>query len=80
MFAEHDLAVEFLDPPPGGRAATLRVASGGADFCLTGVTYYLFAIGRRAPGSTRGSLPQCTSEAHWRPSWRPGLTLPSPQT
>lgn len=50
LFAEHGLEVEILDPPSGGGAAnTLRVASGGADFCLTGVTYYLFA--RRQAGS-----------------------------
>ncbi len=50
LFAEYDLAVEILDPAAGGGAAnTLRVAAGGADFCLTGVTYYLFA--RREAGS-----------------------------
>jgi ABC-type nitrate/sulfonate/bicarbonate transport system substrate-binding protein len=50
LFAEYDLAVELLDAPGGGGAAnTLRVADGGVDFCLTGVTYYLFA--RREAGS-----------------------------
>lgn len=51
LFAEHGLAVEILDAPSGGGAAnTLRVASGGADFCLTGVTYYLFARREAGPG------------------------------
>jgi ABC-type nitrate/sulfonate/bicarbonate transport system substrate-binding protein len=54
LFADHDLDVEILDPPTGGgRENTLRVASGGADFCLTGVTYYLLA--RREAGAGLGA-------------------------
>lgn len=54
LFADHGLAVEVLEPPEGGGAAnTLRVASGGADFCLTGLTYYLFA--HREAGSGLGA-------------------------
>jgi ABC-type nitrate/sulfonate/bicarbonate transport system substrate-binding protein len=45
VFADHDLVVDILDPPPPpGTANTHRVAGGGADFGLTGVTYFLLAL------------------------------------
>lgn len=45
LFAEYGLLVEILDPPPPpGTTNPHRVARGGADFCLTGVTYYLQAL------------------------------------
>lgn len=44
LFADYDLVVEILDPPPPpGTTNAQRVANGGADFCLTGVTYFLAA-------------------------------------
>lgn len=44
LFAKHGLDVEILDPPPGpDMNISHRVAAGGADFSLTGVTYHLFA-------------------------------------
>ncbi|MCW5852759.1 MAG: ABC transporter substrate-binding protein, partial [Anaerolineae bacterium] len=42
IFREHGLDVELLAPAPGP-ANPLRVAAGGADFCLTSVAYYLQA-------------------------------------
>ncbi|MGQ0744520.1 MAG: ABC transporter substrate-binding protein [Acidimicrobiales bacterium] len=48
LFAEYDLLVEILDPPPppGTRNAD-RVADGEADFSLTAVSYFLMAQGKR---------------------------------
>lgn len=44
IFAEHGLVVDILDPPPPpGSTNSHRVATGGAEFGLTGVTYFLFA-------------------------------------
>jgi len=44
VFAEHGLVVDILDPPPPpGSTNAHRVATGGAEFGLTGVTYFLFA-------------------------------------
>lgn len=44
LFARHGLDVEILDPPVGpDMNISHRVASGGAEFSLTGVTYHLFA-------------------------------------
>lgn len=44
LFAEFDLDVEILDPPPGpDMNISHRVAAGGADFSLTGLTYHLLA-------------------------------------
>lgn len=44
IFTAHDLDVEILDPPPApGSLNTHRVAEGGAEFGLTGVTYFLIA-------------------------------------
>lgn len=44
LFARHGLDVDILDPPPGpDMEISYRVAAGGADFSLTGVTYHLFA-------------------------------------
>lgn len=44
MFADYGLIVEILDPPPPpGSTNIARVAEGGSDFCLTGVTYFLLA-------------------------------------
>lgn len=52
LFADHGLDVEILDPPPGpDMNISHRVAAGGADFSLTGVTYHLFA--HRDAGSLR---------------------------
>lgn len=53
VFADHDLIVDILDPPPPpGSTNTHRVAEGGAEFGLTGVSYFLFAqkeAGERLP-------------------------------
>ncbi len=44
IFADHGLVVDIVDPPPPpGSTNTHRVAEGGAEFGLTGVTYFLFA-------------------------------------
>lgn len=44
VFADHDLVVDILDPPPPpGSLNTHRVGQGGAEFGLTGITYFLFA-------------------------------------
>jgi ABC-type nitrate/sulfonate/bicarbonate transport system substrate-binding protein len=45
-FARHGLDVDLLEPAPGPENV-LRVADGGADFCLTSVAYFLEAQGRR---------------------------------
>lgn len=51
LFAEYGLLVEILDPPPPpGTTNPHRVATGGADFCLTGVTYYLQALEEAGAG------------------------------
>lgn len=53
LFAKRGLDVEILDPPPGpDMNISHRVAAGGADFSLTGVTYHLFAH-----RDTAGSMP-----------------------
>jgi ABC-type nitrate/sulfonate/bicarbonate transport system substrate-binding protein len=45
LFERHGLDVELMDPPPPpGMSNSARVAAGGADFCLTGVAYHLFAV------------------------------------
>ena len=43
-FADHDLVLDVLDPPPPpGTGGSFRVAAGEADVALTGVTYFLLA-------------------------------------
>lgn len=45
VFADQGLLVDILDPPPPpGSTNSFRVAEGGADFGLTGVTYFLLAL------------------------------------
>src|SRR5262249_11512975 len=46
VFAEHGLDVELVQPAPEG-ANSMRVADGGADFCLTSVAYFVTARARR---------------------------------
>ena len=47
VFEQHGLDVELLEPAPKV-ANILRVADGGADFCLTSVAYFVKARARRA--------------------------------
>ncbi|MGQ0743829.1 MAG: ABC transporter substrate-binding protein [Acidimicrobiales bacterium] len=45
VFAEYGMAVDIIDPPPPpGGANSRRVADGGAEFALTGITYHLQAL------------------------------------
>lgn len=44
VFADHGIELSILEPPPPpGTTNTVRVAEGGAEFGLTGVTYFLQA-------------------------------------
>lgn len=45
LFADHGLDVEVLEPAPGPENV-VRVAEGGAEFCLTSVSHYLTARAR----------------------------------
>lgn len=48
LFADYNLVVEVLDAPgPPGTTNPMRVVNGGAEFCLTGVSYFLMAQAAR---------------------------------
>lgn len=53
LFADFDLDVELVPPLASGPEGVRRVAAGDADFCVTGVYYFLAAAGTGAPPPAR---------------------------